>query len=190
MKKNNSKARQIAFYGVISALMFVFLLIETYLFAFAFGNFTPAILTLPFAIALSLYNEKSKAWLGGTVFGCCSFFLAIIIANAVFINPLISILPRVLIGVVAYFVYWIFSKVFKNVKNNFVKNVLPFSIAGVFGVLTNTVFTITAMWAFDVTGLSSVMTVIISFNFLAEVIGAAILLPIYIKTLKRVEKRL
>lgn len=190
MKNNTSKARQIAFYGVISALMFVFLLIETYLFTFAFGSFTPAILTLPFAVALSLYNGKKGMWLGGTVFGCCSFFLAAIIANPVFINPLISILPRILIGVVAYGVYFIASKIFSKSKSSFIRDVLPLSIAGVFGILSNTVFTIFSMWAFDVTGLSDVLTVILSINFLAEVIGAAILLPIYTKTLKKVEIRL
>jgi uncharacterized membrane protein len=100
MKEFSSK--RIAFYGVLSALMFVFLLIETYLFTAFFGNFTPAILTLPFAVALSLFNGKRGMWLGGTIFGCCSFFLAICIGNPIFLNPLISILPRIFIGVVAY----------------------------------------------------------------------------------------
>ena len=51
-------AKKIAYYGVISALMFVFLLIETYLLTIAFGALTPAILTLPFAVALSLFLGK------------------------------------------------------------------------------------------------------------------------------------
>ena len=48
-----SSSKKIAFYGVMAGLMFVFLLIETYLFSALFGNFTPAILTLPLAVALS-----------------------------------------------------------------------------------------------------------------------------------------
>ncbi|MBR2385630.1 MAG: hypothetical protein IKA99_08510 [Clostridia bacterium] len=84
MKKNSS--RKIAFYGVMAGLMFVFLLIETFVFTAFFGNFTPAILTLPLAIALSLFNGRKGMWVGGTIFGCCSFFLAIIISNVIFLK--------------------------------------------------------------------------------------------------------
>ena len=186
----NSKARRIAFYGVLSAIMFVFLLIETYLFKIFFGNFTPAILTLPFAVALSLFKGKGKMWMGGLIFGACSFFLAVCIGNPIFLNPLISIFPRIFIGVVAYFVYFILERLLKNAKNNYLKEDLPVSIAGVFGILANTVLTLTMMWAFNSAELASVLTVILSVNFLGEVIGAFILVPVYKKVLKRVEKKL
>ena len=182
--------RKIAFYGVISALMFVFLLIETYLLTIAFGALTPAVLTLPFAVALSLFMGKKGMFIGGTIFGCCSFFLAVIIANPVFINPLISILPRVFIGVIAYLVYALVSKITKNSTNGFVKEVLPSSIAGAFGILTNTVCTIFMLWVFDKSGLSAVFTTIMSVNFLGEIIGAIVLVPIYLKILKRMKTKL
>ena len=72
MEKSNAK--KVAFYGVMSALTFVFLLIETFVFSAFLGNFTPAILTLPLAVALSLFNGKKGMFVGGTIFGCCSFF--------------------------------------------------------------------------------------------------------------------
>ena len=182
--------RKIAFYGVISALMFVFLLIETYLLTIAFGALTPAILTLPFAVALSLFMGKKGMFIGGTIFGCCSFFLAIIIANPVFINPLISILPRIFIGVIAYLVYALVKKLTKNAKNSFVSDVLPCSIGGAFGILTNTVCTIFMLWVFDKSGLSAVFSTIMSINFLGEIIGAIVLVPIYYKVLKRIQAKL
>lgn len=181
MKTISSK--KIAFYGVMSALMFVFLLVETYLFTAFFGNFTPAILTLPFAVALSVWSGKTNMWVGGTIFGCCSFILAAIIGNPVFLNPLVSILPRVLIGVVAYLVYMLAQRLVEN------KNVC-FSIAGAFGILTNTVCTLTMMWVFNAASLAAVITVIMSVNFLAEIIGAIVLVPIYSKIFKRIEVRL
>ena len=46
------------------------------------------------------------------------------------------------------------------------------------------------MWAFNSAELASVLTVILSVNFLGEVIGAFILVPVYKKVLKRVEKKL
>ena len=182
--------KKIAFYGVISALMFVFLLIETYLLTLAFGALTPAILTLPFAVALSLFLGKKGMFAGGTIFGCCSFFLALIIANPVFINPLISILPRIIIGVVAYLVFALISKLTKNSKSAFVKEVLPYSIGGAFGILTNTVCTIFMLWVFDQSSLAAVFTTIMSVNFLGEIIGAIILVPIYSKILKRIDSKL
>ena len=181
MKQINSK--QIAYLGVVSALMFVFLLIETYLLTIAFGALTPAILTLPFAVALSLFLGKKSMYLGGTIFGTCSFFLACCIANPVFINPLISILPRILIGVVAYFAYFIFNKLFKN-------EVVAASIGGVFGILTNTVCTIFMLWVFNYSNLAAVFSTIMSINFVGELIGSIILVPVYLKILKKVNKGL
>lgn len=183
-----SSAKKIAFYGVMAGLMFVFLLIETFLFSALFGNFTPAILTLPLAVALSLFNGKKGMWVGGTVFGCCSFFLAICISNVIFLNPLVSILPRVFIGLVAYLVYFVANKLLSNAKSDFLKEILPCSLAGIFGILTNSVCTIFMMWVFNSAQLAMVLTVIISFNFVAEVIGAAILSPIYVRVFKRMQR--
>ncbi len=188
MERISSKS--IAFYGVMAGLMFVFLLIETYLFSALFGNFTPAILTLPLAVALSLFNGRKGMWIGGTVFGCCSFFLAVIISNVIFLNPLVSILPRVFIGLTSYGVYFLANKLLKDSKNEFVSEILPCSLAGVFGILTNSVCTIFMMWVFNSAELALVLTVIISINFVAEIIGAAVLAPIYVRVFKRMHKSL
>ena len=187
MQKSNAK--NVAFYGVMSALMFVFLLIETYVFSAFFGNFTPAILTLPLAVSLSLFNGKKGLWIGGTIFGCCSFFLAICISNVIFLNPLVSILPRIFIGVLAYFVYYFVSKLFKNSNNTFLKDVLPCSVAGAVGILTNTVCTIFMMWVFNSAEIALVFTTIISINFLAEIIGACVLTPIYVKVFLKFQRK-
>lgn len=183
-----SSAKTIALCGVLSALTFVFLLVETFGFTAWLGSFTPAILTLPLAVAISLTGDKRHCIVGGAIFGCCSFFLAVIIANPIFINPLISILPRLFIGVIAFFVYLLLSKLTKNAKSKFIKEILPISVASAFGILTNSVFTIFMMWVFNASAIATIMTVIISFNFLAEVIGAIVLCPIYVKVIKKVNK--
>lgn len=183
-----SSAKKIAFYGVMSGLMFVFLLVETFAFSAFFGSFTPAILTLPLAVALSLFNGKKGMWVGGTIFGCCSFVLAACISNPIFINPLISILPRVAIGVVAYLVYFVCNKLLSGSNSEFAKEILPCAIAGVFGILTNSVCTIFMMWVFAAAELAMVLTTIISINFVAEVVGAAILAPVYVKVFQRINK--
>ena len=75
-------------------------------------------------------------------------------------------------------------------KNDFIVNVLPFALAGAFGILTNSVLTIFMMWVFNATALAVVFTVILSINFLAEIIGAVVLVPVYSKVLKRIENKL
>ena len=185
-----SSAKKIAFYGMLSALTFVFLLIETFLFKVLFGNFTPAILTLPLAVAISLFNGKKGFWVGGTIFGCCSFFIAIMVGNVVFLNPLVSILPRVFIGVVAYFSYLLLKMLFKNAKSQAINEILPLCIAGALGILTNTVCTVFMMWVFNASALAVVITVIMSINFIAEIVGAIILVPVYAKVLRRIERTL
>jgi len=187
MSKSNS--RRIAFYGVLSALMFVFLLIETYLFTAFFGSFTPAILTLPLAVALSTFLGKKSMFVGGLIFGSCSFVLAIIIANPIFINPLISILPRIFIGVVAYGVYALFGIIFKNKQESQGWQIARASISGAFGILTNSVCTIFMMWIFNQAQIAMVLTTIISINFVAEIIGAMVLVPIYQKALLKIRNK-
>ena len=179
MKQTTSK--KIAFYGVSSALMFVFLLLETYVLTIAFGALTPAVLTLPFAVALSLFLGKKGMFIGGTIFGCCSFVLAICISNPVFINPLISILPRVFIGVVAYATFALTKKLFKN-------EVVAYSVGGAFGILTNTVCTIFMLWVFKYSALAAVFSTLMSINFIGEFVGAIVLVPVYVKILKKVNK--
>ena len=59
-----------------------------------------------------------------------------------------------------------------------------------FGILTNTVCTIVMLWVFSYSALAAVFTTIISINFVGEIVGAIILVPIYSKVLKRIDKRL
>ena len=185
----NSLAKTVAFYGVATAVMFVFLLIETELFTAFFGSFTPAILTLPLAVTLSLLGDAKKMWIGGTIFGCCSFVLAVYIANPVFINPLISILPRVFIGIVAYGVSTLTQKLLENSNNQKLKQILPASLGGAFGILAKSVCTIFMMWVFNQAQIAMVLTTIISINFVAEIIGAMVLVPIYQKALLKIRNK-
>lgn len=177
--------RRIAFIGVLTALMFVLLLIETFAFSALMGNFTPAILTIPLCIAICVSDGKKSMLIGGAMFGLCSFILAICISNVIFLNPLVSIFPRLFIGLVACGIYFLFNKWFEKSNNEFIREILPCSLAGIFGTLTNTICTVFMMWVFNSAELATVLTVILSFNCLAEVIGCAILVPIYVKVFKK-----
>ena len=184
----NMSARTIALLGVLFALVFVFLMIETFAFSAFFGNFTPAALTLPLAASISVTGKKWRMAVGGTLLGFSSFFLAMIISNVIFLNPFISILPRIFIGVTAYLAFLVTRSIFKNSESKFLSEILPYSVAGAVCVLTNTVLVISMLTVFDYASLAAVFTTIISINFVAEIIAAVILTPVFCGVINKVER--
>lgn len=70
----------------------------------------------------------------GLVFGISSITEAVLMPNPfsfVFYNPLISVLPRVLIGLITYYVYSFVKKVTKN-------NTISYITGAIAGTITNT----------------------------------------------------
>lgn len=71
----------------------------------------------------------------GLIFGLFSIYLNVtqpVLLSPIFMNPIIAIIPRVLIGVVSYYV-------FKFVKEKFNKEKLALTLAAIAGTATNTV---------------------------------------------------
>ena len=71
----------------------------------------------------------------GLVFGLFSMYNALVNPTPltpIFLNPIVSVVPRILIGIVAYYVY-------KLLKNKFKKESIPIGIAAVLATITNTV---------------------------------------------------
>ena len=179
------RTKFIALAGVMSALMFVILLLETYVFI-AFIKPSPAFLSIPIAIALSVYGDKKTMFLGGTIFGFCSFILSFIVGYITFYNPLISILPRVLMGIIAYFACALTMRLTKNSNNKFLNAVLPYSVGGLFGVLANTCLVLLSMSIFSGDPfVDTAIAVILGLNFSLELICSVILVPILVAAIKK-----
>ena len=184
----NSKSYMIAFTGVMAALTFLVLFLETYVFVVLIPLAPPCFLSLSLAITISLAGDWKYMFIGGTVLGCCSLIIAFMIGNPVFILPWISILPRVMIGVVAYGVSTLMIKFTCRAKNKFVNSYLPYGISAVFGVLTNTVLVLTVMFLCKFVGLEDVIATFMAINFPIEVLASAILVPILVNVVKRIKK--
>ena len=174
----------IAFIGIMAALMFVVLMLETYVFIY-FIKPSPAFLSIPLFIALSMHCDWKRSFIGGTVFGCCSFILSFIVGYTVFYNPLISILPRTLAGVGGYFILHGLTVLLKNCK----KPIL-YAISAALTVLLHTVLVLGSMEIFATGGafLDTVWQTIIGVNFLSELVCAIILTPIFIRVMKKTAK--
>lgn len=188
----NDKAHFVAFIGVMLALIFVLFLLEGTLLAGT--GMTACVLSLPVAISLSVYDDWKKSFIGGTLLGICSCIFCLIFASAFifYANPLISVLPRMFIGITAYWTYFGLSKLFKKIKNKYVREMLPAGIAGVIGSITNTVLYLLAIsiWKGDAAGaMTQILTVAVSIYFPIELAACFILVPIYVAVLRKINHK-
>ncbi len=191
MKKD--KAHFVAFVGVMFALIFVLFMLEGAVLSGL--GMTACILSLPVAIALSIYDDWKKSFIGGTLLGFASCIFCLIFASVYiyYANPLICILPRFFIGVTAYWTYHGLSRLFKKAKNVFVRESIPAAIAGVVGSLTNTVLYLLAIniWSGDFMGsFTAIMNVAVSIYFPIELVACLLLVPAYVAVLKKVNHSL
>lgn len=188
----NDKAHLIAFVGVMFALIFVLFFLEGTVLAGV--KITACILSLPVEIALSVYDDWKKSFIGGTLLGLVSCIFCIIFSSAYifYANPLISVLPRTFIGVTAYWTYRGISKLLNKVKNKFVSETIPAAVAGIVGSVTNTVLYLLAVniWAGDAMGaLTAILGVAVTIYFPIELAACAVLVPAYTAALKKVNRK-
>ncbi len=186
----NDKAHFVAFVGIMSALVFVLFLLEGAVLSPL--GMTACILSLPVSIALSIYDNWKKSFVGGTVLGVCSCIFCIIFAAFIrYANPLVSILPRVFIGITAYWTFFGLTKLFAKFKNIFVREFIPASIAGIVGALTNTILYLLAVNICDgqaADALTAIMSVAVTIYFPIELAACAALVPVYVRVLQKVNR--
>ena len=105
--------------------------------------------------------------LAGGIFGVFSMLQD---TTGLFTNPLISVVPRLLIGLMAWLAFRSLSKV--NVD-------LAAAVAGVIGTLTNTILVVGLLVAFGLIPAAAVPTIVP--QAIAEVVIAAILTPLVVR---------
>lgn len=192
----NDKAHFVAFIGVMFALIFVLFLLEGAISLFA-GS-TPCILSLPVAISLSIYEDWKKSFIGGTLLGLSSCLFSLIFASIFlpYANPLIAVLPRVFIGITAYWTYFGLSRLFRKAKSKYVREMLPAAIAGAVGTVTNTALYMFSLyiwngWLSDFYGqeITTVIQLLTIIYFAVEIVACFILVPAYVGVLKKISHR-
>jgi uncharacterized membrane protein len=114
-------------------------------------------------------------------------------ANVPFQNPLISVLPRVIVGLIVGLIVYGLSK-------TKIPKVISVTMATVVGTLTNTVLVVTALNIFNgfetITAgatqtLEQIFSAIIATNGLIELVAAVILVPsIYMATHKLLKNKI
>ncbi len=110
----------------------------------------------------------------GTIFGLFSFLQA---TSPIFKNPLVSVFPRIWIGVVAYYAYVGSRRSFGEIP--------ALAIAGVMGTLTNTVLVLSMAVITKLIPIEVIPTIIP--QAIAELIIAAIITVVVVGGWKRIE---
>lgn len=113
--------------------------------------------------------------------------------NIPFQNPMISLVPRIIVGLVAGLVFYALSK-------TKLKKPLSLAISSVAATLTNTVLVLTALTLFNgfetitagvTTALETIFSVLISVNGVIEIVAAVVLVPtLYMSTEKLLKDKI
>ncbi|MBU7595123.1 ECF transporter S component [Metabacillus halosaccharovorans] len=195
MNKNNKTFRMVLL-GMLSAIIIIQTTIP-FLGYIPIGPLSLTIIQVTVIIAAIVLGTKEGAIVGG-IWGIITFIRAFVaptsvIAPIVFTNPLVSVLPRILIGVVAAYV---FHRILSGKLNETVR----MSVAGVLGSLTNTVLVLGFIFLFyrepyanflelDMEQLLPALMTIVATNGITEAILSGVLAPIISKPLLKSIKK-
>ena len=153
------------------------------------------IMHIPVIIGAILEGPLVGAMIG-LIFGLFSMLKNIIsptsILSFAFINPMVSVLPRILIAITTYYVYSSISK-----KNN---SILGVAVGTVVGSMTNTIGVLAMIYFLYIQRVAEVknitinggiklLYVIASTNGVAEAIVATVLVVPIVLTVKRIKKK-
>ena len=174
-----SETRKLTFLGVMLALTIVFVAIT----AIPTASATMALLLFIPTIVTSIVMGPKAGALMGFLAGATTMLRAIIAPlnpfDVLFINPLVSILPRIFVGVVPFLVY----KLIKSLMKNETGDKLAILLGGAFGAATNTALVMTMLYLVYAkkvvemvgVGFKVFLVTIITTNAILEVTAAAIL---------------
>lgn len=192
MNRKNTKTYRIAIIGILAAIIFIqnFVPMLGYL---PIPPLNPTIIHITVIIAALTLGTKDGMIIGG-VWGVTRFVKAFVMPASpldllLFTNPFISILPRILVGLIAGASYYALKKKMNDTSS--------MALASILGSLTNTILVLIFIYIFNrgeyaeamgvsVAGLAKVLGTVVLTNGIAEAVAAAIIAPFIAKALKRI----
>ncbi|WHZ31665.1 ECF transporter S component [Desemzia incerta] len=192
MKNTKNKAYRIAVLGIFTAIILLQSFVP-FLGYIPIPPLNPTIIHITVIIAAISLGTKEGMIIGG-VWGVVRLIRAFAAPQTpldplIFTNPLISVLPRILVGLVAGLVFYTFRK-----KGN---QTFGMALSAVLASLTNTIVVLSFIYLFykddyaaainvDSSNLMYVLGGVVLTNGVAEAVAAGILGPIIAKPLLRV----
>lgn len=183
--KKREKFVRLVMCALFSALIVV-MTFTPYLGYISVGPIEITTLHIVAIFAAIVMGPKYGAIIGG-VWGLTCIVRAIQLGFAPFVNPMISLVPRVLVGIVAGLIFMLLSKT-KCPK------IVSLVIATLAGTLTNTVCVISALTLFNgfesllgaaASAIETIILTLIGTNGIIELVSAVIIIPsLYLATEK------
>ncbi|AZP04385.1 ECF transporter S component [Jeotgalibaca ciconiae] len=194
MKDSKNKTYRIAILGILTAIIIIQNFVP-FLGNIPIPPLNPTIIQITVIVATFVLGTKEGLIVGG-VWGIVRLIKAYTLPATpldflLFTNPLISLVPRILIGLSAGLVYQAFRK-----RN---KEKTGMIVGAVAGSLTNTVLVLgfiallygseySAALEVDPSNLMAALAVVVATNGVAEAIASAILAPIISRALLKVRR--
>lgn len=186
----NGKTFRLALLGVLTAIIFLQSFVP-FLGFIPIQPFNPTIIHITVIIGAVILGPVFGGVLG-LIWGLLVLFRAFALPTSpidpiVFTNPIVSVLPRVLLGVFSGYTFLFFKKIEKT-------GIVAASIAGIVGSVTNTVLVLgfiyllyrepyANFYQMDVTALLPALITIALTNGIVEGIVALIITPAVVKPL-------
>lgn len=200
MKKQTTLT--VAMLGIFSALILLMTFTPIGYLVIPGIGVSATLIHIPVIVGAVVLGPKLGTALG-LVWGVTCVVRAAVMPQSVldplFVNPLVSVIPRVLVGLFAGLVFVGLKKCMKEKKGSIVVSA---AVAGAVGALTNTIFVLGILFAVYrnhevitgmLAGTSSIAMIIgtiLSVNGAVEIFSAVLLTPPVAKALLTVKKRM
>lgn len=170
----------------INALLATLIVIFTFIPLMPIGVSLAALMLLPVLIAGQIESWRS-ALFAGTFLGIMSCIASFVIPSPIagaFHNPIVSIAPRIFVGLVAWVAYKVMSRATKKIKSPLLAHTISSAVSAASAVLTNTGLVLSMIWAFyggknvgETAITATYMMGLISINFAIEIVVCTLLTP-------------
>ncbi len=179
-----TKTQKLVYYAMVMAIIILMAVVPF----LGFIQIPPIAITLvhiPVIIGTLLFGWKAGI-LFGLTFGVSSMLVAITRGAAtdlLFINPLVSVVPRVIFGALIYPLYTLFARIFK--KESATIGVTAFVSSFVHSVLVITAIFITLnMGAWDVATFRTILAAVLTINITLEAVASTLIAIPLVKAVK------
>ncbi|GGL62098.1 ECF transporter S component [Sporolactobacillus putidus] len=195
INQHNNRTYRIVFMGIFTAIIIMQNFVP-FLGYIPVGPLSLTVIHITVIITAIVLGPVDGAIIGG-IWGMTTFIRAFTfpsspIAPIVFTNPLISVVPRILIGLIAGYAFQLLRRIKRF-------DLAAMSLSAVLGSLTNTILVLGLIYLFyrvpyanyyhmDVTQLLPALLFIVCTNGLAEAFAAALISPLVAKPLMKVRR--
>lgn len=187
MNQNRKRLTQITTLGILMALIILMTFIPNVGYIQT-GLFSITTIHIPVIVGAALLGPLGGFVLGLT-WGLTSYFYALTLGTIeamIFLNPMVSIVPRILVGLIVSYSALGLAKLISKAH-------LRYALVAVIGTLSNTVLVLSGIFIFASSGLvsfnqavSTIMTIVVSTNGLLELFSAVFLVPSVILAIQKI----